>query len=398
MKKKTKWIIFLSLGGLLFIVFLLVIIATATGGGGINNQCSSNDEGRDIGVIGVNADQQQIAQFMYTFFKAKGMDDAHACAIIGYADYESGGLVPSMKQHGDLEDFETGWGLFQVTPIDRLKNFAALKGLDWTGVEVQLEYAWTELHHAVASNGTVTTGGPDWIDIYHHGVSIDDWWGLSDVSDICGIYTDCFGRGAVSHNFPDDPHVVAARKWYAKLAGSTPDSVGGEIVGNASVSDDGGGCGSNDSSNGKDGAKANGEKLSYYDDLQPWLSKWLNKSPYNFGGAPSNLENETTATTVGTDCSGFVGWAFSHIGVHFSGRPTTYSMTDNDVEQISESEAKAGDLVFFGNPSSPHHVAVYIGGGEMINDQDNGIVREKIWSEQHNFARVKGRLIPSKYK
>ena len=29
----------------------------------------------------------------------------------------------------------------------------------------------------------------------------------------------------------------------------------------------------------------------------------------------------------------------------------------------------------------------------MINNQDRGIVREKIWTEQHNFARVKGSLI-----
>lgn len=73
-------------------------------------------------------------------------------------------------------------------------------------------------------------------------------------------------------------------------------------------------------------------------------------------------------------------------------------MTDFDVEQISEQEAQAGNLVFFGNPAAPHHVGVYIGMGKMINDQDRGIVREKIWTEQHNFARVKGSLIHGKYK
>ena len=73
-------------------------------------------------------------------------------------------------------------------------------------------------------------------------------------------------------------------------------------------------------------------------------------------------------------------------------------MTDYDVEQMSEKEVKAGDLVFFSNLTAPHYVGVYIGMGEMINDQDRGIVREKIWTEQHNFARVKGSLIPGKYK
>ncbi len=53
-------------------------------------------------------------------------------------------------------------------------------------------------------------------------------------------------------------------------------------------------------------------------------------------------------------------------------------MTDYDVEQMSEKEVKAGDLVFFSNLTAPHYVGVYIGMGEMINDQDRGIVREKI--------------------
>lgn len=397
MKRRTKWIVGLSIGGILFIAFFLLIIASALGGGSNDPDCSNSDGG-SFGNIGINPDQLQVAQYMFNYFKAKGMDDAHICAIIGYADYESGGLVPSKKQEGDLVASETGWGLFQVTPIDRLKNFARNKGLDWQGVEVQLEYAWTELHHAVATDGTVTNGPPDWFDLYQHGVSLEEWWGLTDVSDICGIYTDCFGRGAISHNSKDDPHVVAARKWYGKFAGTTPTMTGGEVSGSSSTEDNGGGCGVSDNSNSKGGAKAKGSKLSYYDDLEPWLAKWLNQSPYNYGGAPTNLDHENTAKGVGTDCSGFVGWAFGKIGIHFSGRPTTFSMTDNDIEQIAESEAKAGDLIFFGDPTAPHHVGVYVGGGEMINDQDRGIVREKIWTEQHNFARVKGSLIPSKYK
>ena len=82
----------------------------------------SAEVGGDVGFISVNADQLEIAKYMYSFFKAKGMDDAHATAIIGYADYESGGLVPSKKQEGDQFEAETWWGLFQVTPIDCLKN------------------------------------------------------------------------------------------------------------------------------------------------------------------------------------------------------------------------------------------------------------------------------------
>ena len=264
------------------------------------------------------------------------------------------------------------------------------------GVKVQLEYAWTKLHHAVAKDGSITKGGPDWIDIYNHGISIKEWWKMDNVSDIAGIYTDCFGRGATSHMAHNDPHEANARKWYAKLAGTTPDSEGGQIDDDTISTDGGGDCGSGDQNAG--GAKAIGEKLSYYDDLAPWLEKWLNKSTYNLGGAPSNLDHESTAKSAGTDCSGFVGWALGKIGIHVSGRPTTYSLIQSDVTVISKEEAKAGDLIFFGDKKAPYHVGIYIGGGYMINDQDNGIVREKVWPDQHIYAHLKGNLIPSKYK
>ncbi|MEN2346651.1 phage tail tip lysozyme [Lentilactobacillus parabuchneri] len=394
MKKTAKLWIIGSAVGLLIAILGFLLLTAALGGGG--NEGSPCEEGGDVGNIGTNASQTEIAQYMFKFFKSKGMDDAHAAAVIGYADAESGGLVPSVRQRGNQSEAETGWGLFQVTPIDRLKNFAKQKGIDWKGVQVQLEYAWTELHHAVASDGTVTNGGPDWIDIFHHGVSISEWWKMDDVSDLAGLYTDNFGRGATSHMAHNDPHEVNARKWYAKLAGSTPDSSGGQIDGDNVSTDGGGDCGTGGGDAG--GAKAMGDKLSYYDDLAPWLSKWLNQSPYNFGGAPTNLDNDSTAKGVGTDCSGFVGWALGHIGIHVSGRPTTYSLVGSDVSLIDEKEAKAGDLVFFGSTNAPHHVGVYIGGGYMIDDQDRGIVKEEVWPEHHVYGHLKGNLIPQKYR
>ncbi len=69
------------------------------------------------------------------------------------------------------------------------------------------------------------------------------------------------------------------------------------------------------------------------------------------------------------DCSGLVMWAWSHAGVglpHFSG--AQYSSTTH----ISMSQLQPGDLVFPSNPGD--HVAMYIGGGMIIEAPHSGDV------------------------
>jgi len=48
-------------------------------------------------------------------------------------------------------------------------------------------------------------------------------------------------------------------------------------------------------------------------------------------------------------------------------------MTDYDVEQMSEKEVKAGDLVFFSNLTAPHYVGGYIGMGERLTIRIGGL-------------------------
>ncbi|KAL3948253.1 phage tail tip lysozyme [Lentilactobacillus hilgardii] len=404
MKKKKKIIISSLLVGAFGVIFTGAYFAFVMTPAYVQDQnCTTTTQVADGPT---SKSQEAIAKYEFDFFKSKGMDDAHAAALVGYSDYESGGLVPAAKQYGNQSASETGWGLFQVTPIDRLKNFAKKQGVDWTGEKVQLEYAWTELHHAVDSSGNVTSGGADWIDLYHHGVSLAQWWKLTDVSEIAGIYTDCFGRGAKSHDFYNDGHEQRARKWYAKFAGSSGNTSGSTVIDESDTSstEDGSGstlCGTDNSSDSSGSLSTNGNKMSYFDDLTPYLTKWLGKSPYNYGGAPTNLDNKTTATTLGTDCSGFVGWAFGKIGIHLTGRPTTTTLFDSDVTVENEKDAKAGDLVFFEGKTNPGHVGVYIGNGLMIDDQDSGIKKEKVhasWWPDLQFARLKSSFVPSKYK
>jgi cell wall-associated NlpC family hydrolase len=79
--------------------------------------------------------------------------------------------------------------------------------------------------------------------------------------------------------------------------------------------------------------------------------------PYQWGGAgPSSY-----------DCSGLVMRAWQRVGVML---PHSSRLMYRLVEKISYSQLRPGDLIFYAtNPSNEatiHHVAMYIGGGQMI--------------------------------
>ena len=78
-------------------------------------------------------------------------------------------------------------------------------------------------------------------------------------------------------------------------------------------------------------------------------------SPYVYGG---------TSLTHGTDCSGFTQGIYAHFGYSI---PRTSSAQAGATRTISASQAKPGDLFFYGNGSSVSHVAMYIGGGQVIH-------------------------------
>jgi len=84
----------------------------------------------------------------------------------------------------------------------------------------------------------------------------------------------------------------------------------------------------------------------------------LQGTPYRNGG---DLPEE------GLDCSGFVKYSFSSVGIDL---PRTSSDMYNATERVSRSELQPGDLLFFktGRPSrSINHVAIYLGNGRFIH-------------------------------
>jgi cell wall-associated NlpC family hydrolase len=82
--------------------------------------------------------------------------------------------------------------------------------------------------------------------------------------------------------------------------------------------------------------------------------------PYVYGGGSPG---------EGFDCSGLVQWAFGQAGRSLS---HAADWQRDESQPISEGDLQPGDLVFYGEP--PDHVAMYVGGGQIINAPYTGEV------------------------
>jgi cell wall-associated NlpC family hydrolase len=87
--------------------------------------------------------------------------------------------------------------------------------------------------------------------------------------------------------------------------------------------------------------------------------------PYSWGGGAINGPStgvDQDAGKVGYDCSGFTRFAFAGVGVQipkYSGDQYTAG------RHIPPSQAKRGDLIFYG-PQGSQHVTIYLGDGQML--------------------------------
>lgn len=89
--------------------------------------------------------------------------------------------------------------------------------------------------------------------------------------------------------------------------------------------------------------------------------------PYSWGGGGPKgptLGVDSGANTVGYDCSGFTQFAFAGAGVLI---PKYSGDQYNAGRKIPPSQAKRGDLIFYG-PGGTQHVGIYLGNGQVLEE------------------------------
>ncbi|MBC2271090.1 SH3 domain-containing protein [Listeria welshimeri] len=122
-----------------------------------------------------------------------------------------------------------------------------------------------------------------------------------------------------------------------------------------------------------------------FDELYAEAKKHLGK-PYTWGARGPNT----------FDCSGYTQYVYKAVtGIKIADTSAAqYAAAD----KVKNGDQKPGDLVYF---TEPNHVGIYIGNGQMINAQDNGVTIDNLnvsYWKQHfvgygrifNFSEKKG--------
>lgn len=100
-------------------------------------------------------------------------------------------------------------------------------------------------------------------------------------------------------------------------------------------------------------------------DIVSEAERWLG-TPYCYGG--------NTADCL--DCSGYVQKVFEKIGFELPRTSQDMFAAGNNVQ---DSEAKAGDLVFFSNKGNISHVGIYLGNGNFIHSSTSkGVIIQNL--------------------
>lgn len=89
-------------------------------------------------------------------------------------------------------------------------------------------------------------------------------------------------------------------------------------------------------------------------DLVSYATQFVG-NPYVWGG---------TSLTRGADCSGFTLSIYAKYGIYL---PHSSRAQANCGTRVRASEAKPGDLFFYGSGKSISHVAIYIGNGQIVH-------------------------------
>ena len=98
---------------------------------------------------------------------------------------------------------------------------------------------------------------------------------------------------------------------------------------------------------------------------------------YSWGGGSLSGPSEgwgVDAGVVGFDCSGLTRYAYAQAGITI---PRNSSAQYAALPKVSRTDLQRGDLVFWATntsaPSTIHHVAIYLGGGQILEAPESGV-------------------------
>lgn len=100
-------------------------------------------------------------------------------------------------------------------------------------------------------------------------------------------------------------------------------------------------------------------------------------NPYVYGG---------TSLTNGADCSGFTQSVFANFGISI---PRTSSAQSGSGRSVSIGSVQPGDLIFYASNGRVNHVAMYIGGGQVVHASNprTGIRTSNMYYRKPQCAR-----------
>jgi cell wall-associated NlpC family hydrolase len=95
------------------------------------------------------------------------------------------------------------------------------------------------------------------------------------------------------------------------------------------------------------------------------------------------------ASTSGFDCSGLTMWAWAQAGVSI---PHSSAAQYTSLPHVPLSQVQPGDLIFYFSPIS--HVAIYVGGGQIIHARHPGPGGEVQYSSMFGYSTPAGAARP----
>ncbi|TYR80528.1 peptidase [Priestia megaterium] len=119
-------------------------------------------------------------------------------------------------------------------------------------------------------------------------------------------------------------------------------------------------------------------------------NRWIGNSAYVFGGGRTQADINRGFF----DCSAFVHWAYSQVGIQLGARGSVSTESLKHVgTQVSASQMKPGDLVFFDTYKKDGHVGIYVGNGKFIGSQSSTGVAIANMSSGYWAEKFNGRVI-----